>query len=103
MKKVAGTLLALNFGLTLSYVAAGGELIECQHGVHRRRIEVRYHGKGDTLPCSVVYYKDTEEPDNKSGNELWRAQNQLLYCSQKALELREKLEGKWGWRCQDKS
>lgn len=69
----------------------------CSYDNMVRSIEVVYEQPGFTVPCSVVYHKETESPgDIKT---LWSADNQAGYCEEKASEFSEKLEG-FGWDCQ---
>ena len=69
----------------------------CTLGGAVRRVEVYYPQAPETLPCQVIYYKDTEAPDQPEV--LWDAQNEDGYCEAKANDMAEDLETKWGWQC----
>ena len=64
-----------------------------------RRVEVVYETTGESLPCAVNYYKDSEAPGE--ANTLWSAQNIDGYCEEKAENFVSKLES-WGWVCNEK-
>jgi len=68
---------------------------QCTYGDMQRRVEIA-HEPGIEVPCSVLYFKDTEMPGEQQ--ELWSADNDPAYCQDKAMELVAKLEG-WGWDC----
>jgi hypothetical protein len=61
-----------------------------------RRVEIAVQGPNQTVPCEVVYWKDTEQPGVR--NVLWTAQTDADYCARKAAELVDTLEG-GGWSC----
>ena len=69
---------------------------QCSYGDMQRRIEIASE-PGVEVPCSVLYFKDTEMPGEQQ--ELWSADSDPAYCSSKAMELVAKLEG-WGWECE---
>ncbi|MDO6421884.1 hypothetical protein [Saccharophagus degradans] len=61
-----------------------------------RRIEIEYANAGASVPCSVNYYKDTEQPGEV--NTLWHASNVEGYCEERAEAFSQKLIS-WGWSC----
>lgn len=76
-------------------VAQETEKYQCTYGELQRRVEVA-HEPGVEVPCSVHYFKDTENPGEQQV--LWTAERDAVYCRSKAAELVAKLEG-WGWDC----
>jgi len=75
--------------------AQDGTGYQCSLDEVNRRIEI-YYETGDTVPCEVHYFKDTEMPGDRQV--LWRAQNEEGYCEARAAEFVEKLRG-MGWTC----
>ena len=69
----------------------------CKLGNDIRRIEIHYPRAPKTLPCEVIYHKDTESPDKPEI--LWRAKNDGSYCEMKADEMVYGLTTKSAWRC----
>lgn len=59
-----------------------------------REVVVEYP-QGGSLPCKVIYKKQTEGVYDQ---ELWSADNTEGYCEKNAADLVAKLEG-WGWVC----
>ena len=80
---------------TTYYTASYADTIgyRCTMGDSVRRIEIYYPESPETLPCQVIYHKDTEEPKT-----LWRAENDASYCEIQADNLIDTLKG-WGWQC----
>jgi hypothetical protein len=68
---------------------------QCTYGDIQRRVEIA-HEPGVEVPCSVHYYKDTENPGEQQV--LWSANSDASYCDAKATEFVGKLEG-MGWDC----
>ena len=69
----------------------------CTMGENIRRVEINYPQSPETLPCEVIYHKDTEEPNNPEV--LWRAENDASYCEMKADIMVYRLTTEWGWQC----
>jgi len=67
----------------------------CRHGDLIRQVTVFYPNAPAQLPCRVYYSKTTE---NVMPRVLWRAENEVNYCEQKAEELVGKLSA-LGWQC----
>ena len=67
----------------------------CRNADLIRQVTVFYPNAPDQLPCKVYYSKTTE---NAMPRVLWKAENQVNYCEQKAEELVEKLRA-LGWQC----
>ena len=72
--------------------AQADETYVCLYGGNERIIHVSYPISGSTVPCEVVYEKDTGR------QVLWSAQNEEGYCETKAAAFVEKQKG-WGWDC----
>ncbi|MEN8141847.1 MAG: hypothetical protein ABFR97_11565 [Thermodesulfobacteriota bacterium] len=90
--KILMTMLAL--ALPASVLAQDGKVIECKKENQTRTISVKFTGQDGTMPCEVVY-------DKESGSQvLWQANFEADYCDEKATSLAEKQRG-WGWDCQD--
>ena len=71
------------------------ETYVCTHGNQERQISVVYANEGQAVPCEVTYTK-------LSGTEsLWRADNKVGYCEEKAEAFVEKQRA-WGWDCAKK-
>jgi hypothetical protein len=66
----------------------------CSHDDLVREVMIEYP-QGGSLPCDVVYKKQTEGVEDQV---LWSAASQEGYCEDKARELVAKLES-WGWVC----
>jgi hypothetical protein len=66
----------------------------CSHDDLVREVMIEYP-QGGSLPCDVVYKKQTEGVEDQV---LWSAESQEGYCEDKAHELVAKLES-WGWVC----
>lgn len=66
----------------------------CSHDDLVREVIVAYP-QGGSLPCDVVYKKQTEGVEDQA---LWSAENEEGYCEEKARELVARLES-WGWVC----
>lgn len=66
----------------------------CRHDNLLREVVVEYP-QGGTLPCNVIYKKQTE---GFGDQKLWSASSTEGYCEQKAADLVGKLES-WGWTC----
>ena len=62
-----------------------------------RRVEIHYPLSPKTLPCEVIYYKDTEKPN--SPEVLWRAENDAGYCETQADAMVHNLTSKSDWKC----
>ena len=91
------TLLLVFLSIPISAVLAqDAASFACQYGELSRRVEVHYATPGQTVPCEVRYFKDTEDPGN--AQTLWNAQAESGYCEARAGEFIEILRG-WGWTC----
>ena len=66
----------------------------CSHDDLVREVVIDYP-QGGSLPCDVIYKKQTEGFEDKV---LWYAESQEGYCEEKAREFVGKLES-WGWVC----
>ena len=66
----------------------------CSHDDLVREVIIQYP-QGGSLPCDVVYKKQTEGFEDQV---LWSAESQEGYCEDKAREFVAKLES-WGWVC----
>ena len=66
----------------------------CSHDDLVREVIIEYP-QGGSLPCDVVYKKQTEGVEDQV---LWSADNEEGYCEEKARELVANLES-WGWVC----
>ena len=66
----------------------------CSHDDLVREVIIEYP-QGGSLPCDVVYKKQTEGFEDQV---LWSAENQDGYCEDKAREFVARLES-WGWVC----
>jgi hypothetical protein len=75
---------------------ASSEEYQCRRDDLVRRIEVQFADDADRLPCQVVYWSDMERPSEKRVP--WRAENQIEFCTSKAREMAEHLQGS-GWTC----
>jgi hypothetical protein len=75
---------------------ANSEEYHCRRNDMVRRIEVQFADDADRLPCQVVYWRDTERPGGKQIP--WNASNQTEFCTKKAREMAERLQGS-GWTC----
>ena len=69
----------------------------CTMGENIRRVEIHYPQSPETLPCEVIYYKDTEAPNEPEI--LWRAENDASYCEIQADMMVYRLTTEWGWQC----
>ena len=72
----------------------------CTMGNAIRRVEINYPLSPKTLPCEVIYYKDTEQPNNPEV--LWRAENDASYCETQADDMIHKLTTTSAWKCDPK-
>ena len=66
----------------------------CSNSDLVREVVIEYP-QGGSVPCNVVYKKQTEGVEDQV---LWSAENQEGYCEDKARELVASLES-WGWVC----
>ncbi len=67
---------------------------QCTQGDMVRSVEVIYSTPGQSVPCEVLY----DKPSEGERETLWRANNQVGYCEEKAAEMVARLES-WGWQC----
>lgn len=86
----------LFFALLLAIIASTALATEKQRTIcskegQQRIIEVVYTGEG-RVPCEVHYTKET------GTQVLWRAQQEVGYCEEKAAAFIEKQQ-QWGWEC----
>ena len=72
----------------------------CTMGNAIRRVEINYPLSPKTLPCEVIYYKDTEQPNNPEV--LWRAEQDASYCETQADAMVYNLTTKSDWKCSPK-
>lgn len=91
MKKLTVLCIVISLGLLASNAVAA-VTYTCTHGTQERIISIVYQDQMAKIPCEVRYQKDgvTET--------LWRAQNLVGYCEEKAQAFVEKQRG-WGWTC----
>lgn len=75
-------------------VNANADSWSCSHDDLVREVTVVYP-QGGSLPCDVVYRKQTEGVEDQAP---WSAENEEGYCEEKARELVARLES-WGWVC----
>ena len=94
---VATSLLSLLI-LSTPLMADGNVKFKCTNGTLVRHVEVVYPTPGATVPCSVEYTKDTEQPGEEPVT-LWSAEQETNYCLEKAEGFVEKL-GELGWTCE---
>lgn len=66
----------------------------CSNSDLVREVVIEYP-EGGSVPCNVVYKKQTEGVEDQV---LWSAENLEGYCEDKARELVANLES-WGWVC----
>ena len=66
----------------------------CSNNDLVREVVIQYP-EGGSLPCNVVYKKQTEGFEDQV---LWSAEVEEGYCGQKARDFVAKLES-WGWVC----
>lgn len=79
---VAGTSLSI----------ANEQTFSCELDGEARGVVVSY-GEQNRLPCEVSYFKQG------NAKTLWRAENEVSFCGERAQELIAKLERN-GWACQ---
>ena len=93
MKRLTTLCLAASLGL-LATTAIADETYTCSSGSQERVISVVYQDQEAKVPCEVQYQKDgvTET--------LWRAQDEVGYCEEKAKAFVEK-QRSWGWSCNE--
>jgi len=75
-------------------VSAYADSWSCSHNNLVREVHVE-RTTSAPVPCQVVYKKQTEGVEDQI---LWNADNDEIYCAEKAKELVAKLES-WGWVC----
>ncbi len=75
---------------------ADAQSYSCSYGEMKRRVEILSE-PGQSVPCEVHYYKDTEAPGEQQV--LWSAQNEEGYCERKAEEFVAMLTSN-GWSCE---
>jgi hypothetical protein len=68
----------------------------CRNGGLERRIALISGDDTQGIACEVRYWRDATAPD--SGQVLWHAQKDAVFCRTKALELLTRLEA-GGWTC----
>jgi hypothetical protein len=68
----------------------------CSNSDLVREVVIEYP-EGGSVPCDVVYKKQTEGFEDQV---LWSAESQEGYCEDKARDLVAKLES-WGWVCME--
>lgn len=88
-------LLLMTSGVTVAHAAEKSQSI-CTSGELVRRVVVDVGDLGTSLPCEVVYWKDTEAPGVR--RVLWNAGSDAAFCDGKAAGLVDKLASA-GWRC----
>lgn len=81
---------------TSAALPARGEGFECQRGELHRRLMLQFADDADRLPCEVVYWKDSDSPDQPQL--LWKADNEVQFCIDKAKGVIDRLRSA-GWRC----
>lgn len=88
-------ILALGFATATANAAEKNEY-QCRSGETLRRVIVEVGDLNTSLPCEVVYWKDTEAPGVR--RVLWNARSDAQFCDSKAAGLVEKLANS-GWNC----
>ncbi len=88
--------LAASFVVSATAQAAEKSQYQCRSGDIVRRIIIEVGDLGTSLPCEVVYWKDTEAPGVR--RVLWNARTDAAFCADKASGLAEKLSSS-GWQC----
>jgi hypothetical protein len=86
-------------GLVMISIPAGraqDQEYHCRRGDLVRRVEVQFADDADRLPCQVLYWRETE--GSARPRVPWTADHQLEFCSRKAREMVDSLEGA-GWTC----
>ena len=68
----------------------------CSNSDLVREVVIEYP-EGGSVPCNVVYKKQTEGFEDQV---LWSAENEEGYCGTKARDFVDKLES-WGWVCME--
>ncbi|MGH1486599.1 MAG: hypothetical protein ACRBCI_10295 [Cellvibrionaceae bacterium] len=75
-----------------SHIAYADTTYICLFNGDERMIKVAYTYSDSTVPCEVIYEKNT------GSQVLWSAQSEAGYCEAKAVAFVEKQRG-WGWDC----
>ena len=76
--------------------SSDASVYRCSQGNSIRTVAVEYTNAPETLPCDVIYTKESGETQT-----LYSAANTADYCEAKTQEFIAKLEG-WGWSCSTK-
>ncbi|MDG5467165.1 hypothetical protein P9J64_02385 [Deltaproteobacteria bacterium IMCC39524] len=93
MKRLTTLCLAASLGL-LATTAIADETYTCTNSSQERVVSVVYQDQEAKVPCEVRYQKDSVTET------LWRAQDEVGYCEEKARAFVEKQRG-WGWNCNE--
>ena len=93
MNKRTFQLLLSILGLTSCSILYGYEAA-CTYDSLQRSVRVEYGEPSTYLPCEVIYRKNEQSQDKA----LWKATNDLSYCTDKAQEFVKELT-KMGWKC----
>ena len=96
MKKIQLTLQLFAAAILMASANVYADSWNCSHDDLVREVVIEYP-EGGTLPCDVVYKKQTEGFGDQT---LWSATNEEGYCEQKAKDFVAKLES-WGWVCME--
>lgn len=91
----ASAMLAVLATAGVAAAAVDSEYV-CQSGSTIRRISIEVEDGSRSVPCSVVYSKETEAPGDR--RTLWSAKADRAYCEAKAKGLADKLSS-GGWQC----
>ena len=89
------TLIIAILALSVSFNAYADSW-NCSSSDLVREVVIEYPA-GGSVPCNVVYKKQTEGVEDQV---LWSAENDEAYCEEKARELVANLES-WGWVCME--
>lgn len=88
-------ILAVGFATTTANAAEKSQY-QCRSGDVVRRVIIEVGDLATSLPCEVVYFKDTEAPGVR--RVLWNARSDAAFCDAKAAGLVDKLATS-GWQC----
>ena len=88
-------ILAVGFVTSIANAAEKSQY-QCRSGDVVRRVIIEVGDLATSLPCEVVYFKDTEAPGVR--RVLWNARSDAAFCDAKAAGLVDKLATS-GWQC----
>ena len=94
-EKGLASLVAVLAAFSISAIATAADNYRCNLNGLERRVEIIYE-PGRSVPCEVLYFKDTEAPGEQQV--LWRAQNESGFCESKTEAFVAQLRSQ-GWDC----